>query len=98
KGSVAFRMDVTDRGKPGRTHKYGLVLSNRSDSGTQTQAGGNIQIHMAKTAAAPVAKAKPTGVTVKATHTGPSNRSATSTGTRPETRGGARLDKSHKHH
>ena len=98
-GSVDFRIDVTDLGEPGTSDTYRILLSNGYDSGTQTLSGGNIQIHMAKTAAAPVAKAKPTAVTAKATtHTGPSNRSATSTGTRPETRGGARLDKSHKHH
>ena len=52
-GSVDFRIDVTDAGEPGRSDTYRIQLSNGYDSGTQTLAGGNIQIHKAGAAAAP---------------------------------------------
>jgi Big-like domain-containing protein len=62
-GSVDFRIDVTDAGEPGRSDTYRIQLSNGYDSGTQTLAGGNIQIHKAGATAAakPVKAAKPAG-------------------------------------
>lgn len=45
-GSFDFRIDVTDNGEPGTGQDtYRIRLSNGYDSGTQTLAGGNIQLH-----------------------------------------------------
>jgi hypothetical protein len=45
-GSFDFRIDVTDNGEPGAGQDtYRIRLSNGYDSGTQTLAGGNIQLH-----------------------------------------------------
>jgi hypothetical protein len=45
-GSFDFRIDVTDIGEPGAGQDtYRIRLSNGYDSGTQTLAGGNIQLH-----------------------------------------------------
>lgn len=45
-GSFNFRIDVDDKGEPGRSDTYRIRLSNGYDSGIQTLAkGGNIQIH-----------------------------------------------------
>jgi len=55
-GSVDYRIDVTDNGEPGRSDTYELRLSNGYDSGVQTLAGGNVQIHKAGGGAAAAAK------------------------------------------
>jgi hypothetical protein len=58
-GSVDYRIDVTDNGEPGSSDTYRIQLSNGYDSGEQTLAGGNVQIHKAqKAASAHVASAK----------------------------------------
>jgi Mg-chelatase subunit ChlD len=45
-GMFNFRIDVQDNGEPGTgTDRYRIRLSNGYDSGLQTLAGGNIQIH-----------------------------------------------------
>jgi hypothetical protein len=46
-GSVDYRIDVTDNGEPGSSDTYQIRLSNGYDSGLQTLAGGNVQIHRA---------------------------------------------------
>jgi Bacterial Ig-like domain (group 1) len=51
-GSVDFRIDVTDQGEPGTSDTYEIRVSNGYDSGLQTLSGGNVQIHVAKGAAA----------------------------------------------
>ena len=57
-GSFDYRIDVTDQGEPGSSDTYQIRLSNGYDSGLQTLAGGNVQIHKAKTALAAPATAK----------------------------------------
>ena len=64
-GSVDYRIDVTDLGEPGSSDTYRIQLSDGYDSGLQTLAGGNVQIHKAKTALAAPAAAK----VKKAAHT-----------------------------
>jgi len=44
-GSYKYRIDVEDRGEPGTSDKYWIVLSNGYNSGNQTLVGGNVQIH-----------------------------------------------------
>ncbi len=45
-GSVSFRIDLTDNGEPGAgTDTYRIRLSSPYDSGVQTLAGGNVQLH-----------------------------------------------------
>jgi hypothetical protein len=44
-GSFHYRIDVDDRGEPGTSDKYWIVLSNGYTSGNQTLVGGNVQIH-----------------------------------------------------
>jgi Mg-chelatase subunit ChlD len=45
-GSFAYRIDVTDNAEPGSgADTYRIRLSNGYDSGPQTLAGGNIQMH-----------------------------------------------------
>jgi hypothetical protein len=51
-GSVDYRIDVVDNGEPGRDDTYELRLSNGYDTGVQTLAGGNVQIHVGNGAAA----------------------------------------------
>ena len=50
-GSVDYRIDVTDQGEPGGADTYRIRLSDGYDSGEQTLAGGNVQIHKAKSGA-----------------------------------------------
>ncbi|MEP6640011.1 MAG: post-COAP-1 domain-containing protein [Chloroflexota bacterium] len=49
-GAVDFRIDVQDLGEPGTSDTYRIRLSTGYDSGEQVLAGGNVQIHLAKTA------------------------------------------------
>ena len=45
-GSFDYRIDVTDNAEPGSgADTYRIRLSNGYDSGLQTLAGGNIQMH-----------------------------------------------------
>jgi len=44
-GSFAYRIDVEDRGEPGTSDTYWILLSKPYDSGKQTLDSGNIQIH-----------------------------------------------------
>jgi hypothetical protein len=44
-GEFAYRIHVEDRGEPGTSDKYWIILSNGYDSGSQTLIGGNVQIH-----------------------------------------------------
>jgi hypothetical protein len=44
-GEFAYRIHVEDRGEPGTSDKYWILLSNGYDSGSQTLIGGNVQIH-----------------------------------------------------
>jgi Bacterial Ig-like domain (group 1) len=45
-GSVGYRIDLGDNGEPGvGTDTYRIRLSTGYDSGTQTLAGGNVQVH-----------------------------------------------------
>ena len=70
-GSVDYRIDVTDNGEPGRSDTYEIRLSNGYDSGVQTLAGGNVQIHKAGGghAAAPKKAAVKTAAPTKKTRT-----------------------------
>jgi hypothetical protein len=44
-GEFAYRIHVEDRGEPGTSDKYWIILSNGYDSGSQPLIGGNVQIH-----------------------------------------------------
>jgi len=44
-GSYAYRIHVEDRGEPGTSDKYWIILSSGYDSGSQPLIGGNVQIH-----------------------------------------------------
>jgi Bacterial Ig-like domain (group 1) len=55
-GSVDYRIDVTDAGEPGSSDTYEIRLSDGYDSGVQTLAGGNVQVHAAGVHAAAAAK------------------------------------------
>jgi hypothetical protein len=44
-GAWVFRLDVSDRGEPGRDDDYGIIVSNGYVSGQHKLLGGNIQIH-----------------------------------------------------
>ncbi len=44
-GTFNFRVDLKDLGEPGTSDTYRIRLSNGYDSGEQTLAGGNVQIH-----------------------------------------------------
>jgi hypothetical protein len=44
-GTFDYRIDVTDNGEPGTADTYRIRLSNGYDSGVQTLAGGNVQVH-----------------------------------------------------
>jgi hypothetical protein len=44
-GEFVYRIHVEDRGEPGTSDKYWILLSNGYDSGSQTLIGGNVQIH-----------------------------------------------------
>jgi hypothetical protein len=44
-GMFDYRIDVTDNGEPGTADTYRIRLSNAYDSGVQTLAGGNVQVH-----------------------------------------------------
>ena len=65
-GSVDYRIDVTDLGEPGSSDTYQIQLSSGFDSGLQTLAGGNVQIH---TAGAPHAAASAAVMVHKTTPT-----------------------------
>ncbi len=68
-GSVDYRIDVTDNGEPGSADTYQIRLSNGYDSGLQTLAGGNVQVHQGGgggAAAASGAKAAHVAGTAKA--------------------------------
>jgi hypothetical protein len=43
-GTTAFRIDLNDRGEPGRRDTYRIVLGTGYDSGTQTLDAGNIRV------------------------------------------------------
>jgi hypothetical protein len=43
-GSTTFRIDVDDRGRPGRRDTYRILLGSGYDSGSQFLEGGNITI------------------------------------------------------
>jgi hypothetical protein len=43
--SYTYRIAVEDRGEPGTSDTYWIILSNGYDSGRHTLDGGNIQIH-----------------------------------------------------
>src|SRR4029079_18650780 len=64
-GSGAHRIDVTDQGEPGTSDTYEIRLSNGYDSGLQTLSGGNVQIHVAKSAAAVKTSATAKGSSAK---------------------------------
>jgi hypothetical protein len=64
-GLVDYRIDVTDQGEPGTSDTYEIRLSNGYDSGLQTLSGGNVQIHVAKSAAAVTTGATAKGSSAK---------------------------------
>jgi hypothetical protein len=44
-GEFAYRIHVEDRGEPGTSDKYWIMLSTGYNSGSQPLIGGNVQIH-----------------------------------------------------
>ena len=82
-GSVDYRIDVTDLGEPGSSDTYQIRLSDGYDSGLQTLAGGNVQIHKIKTALAAPAAAKTKHVAKIKTAAGPAHEAHTAAAASP---------------
>ncbi|HET7473176.1 MAG TPA: post-COAP-1 domain-containing protein [Candidatus Limnocylindrales bacterium] len=103
-GSVDYRIDVTDAGEPGTSDTYEIRLSDGYDSGLQTLAGGNVQVHEAGAGAAAAAKTatpSPNGhrwqSAPTATSTSTATASSTSSGSSHKPAESGKGDKPKKH-